>query len=96
MSVGACHALSRLVAPRRGASGDQKRKNERLGYPTQKPGLTEENNSVQARSYLILFRGIADAMAASSELIEAGFAVAGRAGGTLKLTAAGASKVKTL
>jgi hypothetical protein len=59
-------------------------------------GVTEENISIQARSYIPLFRSKDEAIAASNELIKAGFAVEGQKTGSLKLTAAGASKVKIL
>ena len=53
-------------------------------------GVTEENISIQARSCKD------EAIAASNELIKAGFAVEGQKTGSLKLTAAGTSKVKIL
>jgi hypothetical protein len=59
-------------------------------------GLTEVDNAIQARTYASLFGSISDATAASNELINAGFAVEGKKAGSLKLTAAGASKVKIL
>jgi hypothetical protein len=59
-------------------------------------GVTEENISIQARSYITLFGSRGEAIAASNELIKAGFAVEGRKTGFLELTATGTSKVKIL